>query len=365
MGLSKDLRALGAALEPAETQWGDLELPDLSLCPRLRTCYSPRASWVEWRGFGEDRRPSMPEWSRVWDYGPSAAEALGLSIARNSKTPPRYGLKGLPAAGRKQVSRSLALLEENRRCLSFWTVSLPTEALTDLARSGQWAAFQDRLRQELIRRLRAAGLPALVVGVAELQPKRSRALGIPCPHLHVVFQGRKSQGHGWALDPAELDAVIAAALATAGVTAPAGIATEDWLAQAGNVQQVKKSVRAYLAKYMTKGSGDTRQWIGHAAESLIPRQWWFWSRDLRSWVLEHVLPISFPFMAWVHTYRKELEELGLARFRVLPLEDPRAPITYEVNWLKCEFLAQIVGIWQVDCWDTEWWGNHRLHLWQR
>lgn len=360
MGLSKDLRALGAALEPAEPQWGDAEMPQVSLCPRLRSCYSPRASWVEWKGFGEERRPSMPEWSRVWDYGPSAAEALGLSIAPNSKRPSRYGLNGLPAAGRKQVSRSLALLEENRRNLSFWTVSLPTGALLDLARSGRWPDFQDRVRQELIRQLRAAGLPALVVGVAELQPKRSRVAGMPCPHLHVVFQGRRSPTHGWALSPAVLDGVIAAALATAGVQAPAGTEDADWLATAGNVQQVKKSVRAYLAKYMTKGSGDTRQWIGHAAESLIPRQWWFWSMQLRAWVLEHVFSIAFPFLAWVHAHRKELEELGFARFRVLPLEDARAPVTYEVNWLRCEFLAQVVGLWEVDCWDKQWFGQYRL-----
>jgi hypothetical protein len=154
--------------------------------------------------------------------------------------------------------------------------------------------------------------------------------------------------------------VIAAALATAEAHAPDGIAAEDWLAQAGNVQPVRKSVRAYLSKYMTKGSGDTRQWIGHAAESLIPRQWWFWSRDLRVWVLEHVFPISFPFLCWIHTHRKELEELGFARFRIMPLEDARAPLTYEVNWLRCEFLAQVVGMWQIDCWDEQWFREYRL-----
>ena len=352
---AKGLKALGECLV-AQT---DDETPMGFLDPRLRTCYSPRASWECF----QDEHPSANRprpWARCWDWGPSAAQALGLSIARNSKTPPRYGLKGLPAAGRKQVSRSLALLEENRRCLSFWTVSLPTAALIALARSGRWPEFQDRVRKELVRKLQAAGLPALVVGVAELQPKRSRAAGMPCPHLHVVFQGRKSPGHGWALSPTELDGVIAAALATAGVHAPDGTEGADWLATAGNVQQVKRSVRAYLSKYMTKGSGDTRQWIGHAAESLIPRQWWFWSMDLRAFVLDHVFPLAFPFLAWVHEYRKELEDLGYARFRVLPLEDPRAPLTYEVNWLSCDLLAQLVYLWQLDDWDQKWFGQYRL-----
>ena len=360
MGLSNDLRALGAALEPAEEQWGDPELPQVLLCPRLKTTYSPRASWVEWKGFGEDRRPSMPEWARVWDYGPPAAPALGSSLAPNSKRPPRYGLKGLPAAGRKQVWRSLALLEEKRSLLSFWTVTLPTEGLLALLRLGTWAQFQDRVRKELTRKLQVAGLPQLVVGVVELQPKRSHATGLPCPHLHVVFQGRIKRGGHWVLSPADLDGVILAALATAGVHAPADCDPDQWVASAGNVQQVKKSVRAYLSKYMTKGSGDCVRWIGSEVEGLIPHQWWFWTKEMRALVLAHVFPLHFGFVAWVHEMRHELEKAGFLRHRVLPLSDPAAPLTIEISWLRCEFLAQVVYLWQTQDWDDHWHGSYRL-----
>jgi hypothetical protein len=359
MGLSGNLRALGAQLAPPEPEWGEAELPTAELCPRLRSCYSPRASWVEFKGFGAHPQASMPEWARVWDYGPPAA-ALGSSIAPNSKRPSRYGLLGLPAAGRKAVSRALALLEEKRALLSFWTVSLPTDALIGLSQADAWPLFQDRVRKELARLLRRRGLPALLVGVAELQPKRSRAAGFPCPHLHLVFQGRKSRGTGWVLSPGDLDEVIRAALATAGVQAPPEIDADSWLKAAGNVQQVKKSVRAYLAKYMTKGSGDTRRWIGTDAESLIPRQWWLWTREMRTLVLEHVLPIAFGFLAWVHEHRRDVEEAGLARFRILPLDDPRAPTTFEVNWLSCDRLAQLIAVWQEDEWDEQWFRQMRV-----
>ena len=358
MGLSADLLALGPALEPEEAQWGDTEVPTALLCPRLRTTYSPRASWTEWKGFGESRRPSMPEWARVWEPGPTA-QALGLSLAPNSKRPDRYGLNGLPAAGRKSVWRALALLEEMRPLLSFWTVSLPTEAMSELARLGTLPTFQDRLRKELARLLRASGLPALVVGVAELQPKRSRVEGRPCPHWHIVFQGRKDRGSRWALSRERLDGVIAAALASAGVRAPD-------LRSAGNVQQVKRSVRAYLSKYMTKGSGDCAAWVGSAHENLIPHQWWFWTAQLRAWVLRHIFPIAFPFLAWVHEHRQQVEALGLARFRRLELSDPAAPITYEVNWLGCDRVAQLLYLWQTDEWDAQWFRQSRLSLtpWQ-
>ena len=131
------------------------------------------------------------------------------------------------------------------------------------------------------------------------------------------------------------------------------------------MQQVKRSVRAYLSKYMTKGSGDCAEWVGSSHENLIPHQWWFWTRRLRSWVLEHVFPIAFPFLAWVHLHRQELEELGLARWRLLDLPDPRAPLTYEINWLECANVAQLLYLWQTDEWDAEWMRQYRLSLkWQ-
>jgi hypothetical protein len=115
---------------------------------------------------------------------------------------------------------------------------------------------------------------------------------------------------------------------------------------------------------MTKGSGDCAPWVGSSHENLIPHQWWFWTVQLRAWVLEHIFPIAFPFLAWVHEYRQELEAQGLVRFRRLELSDPAAPITYEVNWLRCDLLAQLVYIWQLDAWDAEWAGKFRLLSWQ-
>lgn len=357
MSLSRDLRALGEVLAPPEIEWGDVEPPTAYLCPRLRTTYSPRVSWAAWApAAAEARKPSMPEWTRVWEPGPPAP-ALGLSLAPNSKRPPRYGLQGMPAAGRRQVWRALALLEEMRPLLSFWTISLPTESLSELAHADSLPVFQDRVRKELARLLTAAGLPALVVGVAELQPARSRAEGRPCPHWHIVFQGRRDRRSPWALSRDQLDGVILAALTSAGVRGPD-------LRAAGNVQQVKRSVRAYLAKYMTKGSGDASQWVGTCHEPLIPRQWWFWTRPLRAWVIEHILPLAFDFLAWVHEHREPIAARELAKFRRIELSDPRAPVTWEVAWLSCEKLAQLVYAWQLDAWDAEWARQSRLLQWQ-
>jgi hypothetical protein len=145
---------------------------------------------------------------------------------------------------------------------------------------------------------------------------------------------------------------------------PAGIDGQSFLKSAGNVQQVKKSVRAYLSKYMTKGGNDVTPHLGGEWESLLPRQWWFWSRPLRDWVLQHVFPIAFPLLCWVHLHREELQELGLIRVRILDLPDPRAPMTFEVNWLQPEYCAEVVRIWQDDEWDADWHRQHRAVMWQ-
>lgn len=356
MGLSTDLLALGALVEPPELEWGEPEPAPAWLCPRLRTTYSPRVAWRNPAGPGADAPGGRPEWSRVWEPGPPAP-ALGLSLAPNSKRPPRYGLQGMPAAGRKFVWRALALLEEMRPLLSFWTISLPTESLIGLSEADSLPTFQDRVRKELSRLLRAAGLPDLVVGVAELQPARSRAAGMPCPHWHIVFQGRRDKRSPWALSKAQLDGVIAAALASAGVRGPD-------LRAAGNVQQVRRSVRAYLAKYMTKGSGDTSRWIGSAWEALIPRRWWFATRACRFMTLRHVLPMALGFIAWVHEHRDPIAARGLARFRQIDLSDPRAPATWEVNWIDCPTLARLIGLWHVDLWESEWLRQYNISQWR-
>jgi len=270
---------------------------------------------------------------------PEALEAMGLSIARNSHRPRRHGFGGLPPSGRANVSEALALLEERRPLLSFWTVTLPPEALREIARRDCWPRFVDRLLQRLRRKLKRALGHALYVGVVELQGKRTRAVGMPCPHLHVVFQGRRHTRGVWLVTPKELDAMIKGALRDV------GIEIKDELKSAGNVQQVKKSVRAYLAKYMTKGSSDAEIWKDGLWQGLIPRQWWMWSEACRDLVESCRSALPTGFLAWVWTNRVRLLEEGwfyLQQCKVPTL----APATYRIYWNKTANLAALIAQWQ-------------------
>jgi hypothetical protein len=123
-------------------------------------------------------------------------------------------------------------------------------------------------------------------------------------------------------------------------------------------------VRAYLAVYMTKEHINPAPFVGGPWEALIPRQWWFWTKELRELVGRHILPLCFEFLNWVHCHRDAIQARGLAQFRLLDLPDPRAPNTWEINWGDCGNVAQLVAAWQLDRWDADWQLSERIRTWQ-
>jgi len=365
MSLPSSLSALGAVLEPPEALHGDPEYPVPKLCPRLRTTYSPRTSWWAHREASECRG-GRPSWSRIWE--PAEPADMGFSLVPNSKRPTRYGLNGFPPAGRRSVWRALCLLEADRVNLGFWTITLPGEALDQLAASGNWKVFQDRIRKELARRLEAAGIQPLVVGVVELQPKRTRDECRPCPHLHIVYRARRHRGAPYAIsaDPSHVaggDRIILAALLSAGVVPPEGVEPVAWLAKAGKIESIRKSVRAYLSRYMTKEQGSPGLFYNTPLDTLIPHQWWFWTKTLRLMVEAHIFPLDPSFIFWVHIYRAPLIEKGMIAHREINIPDSKAPRTWEINWISPEHMAAVVTAWQLDTWDIDWHRKHGLTQW--
>ena len=352
MSLTADLQAIKALFGEVERDPEVRAKPRVG--PKLVTGFQPfhlGRTWVpevsdyellREAGWFKGIAPGGPQ-----PEAPEAPEALGSSMARNSHRPRRHGFGGLPPSGRTNVSEALALLEERRPLLSFWTVTLPTEALREIAWRDCWPRFVDRLLQRPRRKLTRALGHALYVGVVELQGKRTRAAGMPCPHLHVVFQGRRHTKGVWLVKKGELDAMIKGALKEV------EIEIQDELTSAGNVQQVRKSVRAYLAKYMTKGSTDAEVWKGGLWQGLIPRQWWMWSEACRELVESCRSPLPTGFMAWVWRHRIRLLEEGW--FYLQQCEVPtEAPATYRIFWNKTAHLAALIAQWHEYLVDAQW-----------
>lgn len=342
MGLVADLQALKAVVGPQERGFGVRAKPKVG--PKLQTGFQPSRLASQWQGLLSDFQ--VLEEGGVFasiraggprPEGPEAPEALGSSMARNSHRPRRHGGKGLTSPGRHCVSSALVLLEAMRALLSFWTVTLPTAALLQINERDCWPRFVDRLGQRLRRVLLKRLGVDLCVGVVELQPKRTKREGMPCPHLHFVFQGRRHRLGAWAVSKNELDGIIQGALADV------GIHISD-LSAAGNVQQVKRSVRAYLSKYMTKGSSDAEVWMGGLYQGLIPRQWWLWSQECRELVESCTTQLPTGFLAWVWRQREQLLQQG--RFYLQQCKVPsEAPATYRIFWNSVANLAAVMAQW--------------------
>ena len=268
---------------------------------------------------------------------PEGADGLGLAPDRNSENPVRNGLRGLTGFGRKQVRRGCALLEADRACLGFWTVTLPPAAMAEVQRLDCWDRFQNALRHRLVELLQRAGLPPLVVGVAELHPERSRREGRPCPHLHIAFLAKRNRWHCWALDRWRLDAAIRQALGRCGIV---GVD----VSAAGKLVGVRKSVGRYLSKYMTKEGPLAGVW-GRTFQGM-PRQWWFMSRPLLRRVVETTIPIPDGFLGWLHEHREALALSGALRCGCVDRLPPRAPAVFWIAWSDAGPLLDLWRAWQ-------------------
>ena len=319
--------------------------------PRMVTTYSPRSSWREEDPWGPASAQLFH--TRVEDFACDLpGSAPGLVIGRNSDTlPVRNGWKGITPLARQSIHRACAALEDQRRRLAFWTVTLSPGQLDWLEAHDSWPAFQSAIRHRLVRALRRRGLRPLVVGVVELHPERSAKEGRPCPHLHVVFVGRQHGWGRWVLSTTDLDLIICKALVAAqcfdlGVEA------------AGNVQPVKRSVGAYLSHYMKKGSGPPP--VCGRGFQLCPRQWFFQSRPMLGMVRALTVRLPLPFVAFCHDRWPVLVERGWGSWQQVAIPDPRAPAVYSILWESAAAVGLAIAWWQESLWEADWWLNHKL-----
>lgn len=349
--ITRDLPAIGALMDGALSSVDREASGPPVVDSRLHCSYSPRANW-------RYETPPPTDHGSLWGHsarvaGPWAEPApLGLSLARNSYTPPkRNGWKGLTDTGRKAIHRSCAVLDDATGRLVFWTVTLSPVQLQQLEELDAWPQFQNALRHRLVRALQKRGFRAWVIGVVEMHPQRTRSVQKPQPHIHVCFEGRSHRRGRWWLSLETLDAIIVKALKAAGVT-------DLDVKACGNAQGVKRSVGRYLSHYMKKGTVPPAN-HGEGWE-LCPRQWWFQSRGLRAVVLRTVARLPVRLVLWIHRNHDALEEECLLWWRRMMIADPRAPATYGVQFQGLESLALVVARWQEAEWEAEWQQTYHL-----
>jgi hypothetical protein len=119
----------------------------------------------------------------------------------------------------------------------------------------------------LLRELERCGLPGLIIGCVEAQPRQSEKLGRFVPHFHLLFQGRRKYEE-WAIHRDWFKRTWWNCLANAGVVDRDG----DSSACSG-VERVKKSVGAYMGKYLSKAAKVKTEVAETSAEIECPGSW--------------------------------------------------------------------------------------------
>lgn len=221
------------------------------------------------------------------DFGLGDDSPLGLSDTINChKSPPKNrkkaakrGSKGISTNGRRLVSNACYLLEDKygKDCLSFLTATLPAFAnLADLQLiCANWSDLVRKFVQELKRILERRGFPTSMVWVTEIQEDRYRDSGVVAPHLHLTMVGKKHRyAKHWAISKSEVRSLwerLLGNLLGRPVTCQA----------ATRVERPRKSLKAEMGKYMSKGGKVIKEIIQAGKGDDLPSSYAGCSDNLR------------------------------------------------------------------------------------
>lgn len=198
----------------------------------------------------------------------------------------RRGVNGISSHGKKLVRNAcLRLDRESPGDLSFLTLTLPNISQVEaVTLSRNWAEIIRKFNQWLKRALIRGGCTGESVGVTEVQASRFATSGVFALHYHCCFVGRKRRNCAWALVPRDIrEAWKAILLKYLSHTQEC----YDWRS-VENIQRVKKSVSAYLGKYISKGLGrdlNDSSSVAGCVTDLYPSSWYSCSDSLRQRVL--------------------------------------------------------------------------------
>lgn len=205
-----------------------------------------------------------------------SGSTLGLSDVSNSQKPAkRRGAKGITRHGRRLVESAARLMTDScgKELLSFLTLTLPAF----LKISGeQWTAAMHLMRTKVRAELLGLGLPGEIVGVTEIQERRSESEGRPVLHAHWLFQGRL-KGKTWAITKERIEELWKDTCVNC-----MGFDPDTDFGKSTNIMPVRKDAAAYLGKYMSKGSKSVSEFAQSEWANCLPSTWYTCTAKLRT-----------------------------------------------------------------------------------
>lgn len=209
-----------------------------------------------------------------------AEEAIGLSrvINHHKKKRRKYGTKGITKYGQKTVRCISHLLQDKfrKKRLGFGTATIP-ELSEEHYRivANNWGDVVRRFFQSITREYKRLGEQLYYVGCTEIQEQRYESSGLPYLHLHWVYNSRKRKSGSFFVSANRYRSLWQDT-----ITNVIKLHTNNWRENAYNfnasidVAVVRRSAKAYLGKYLTKGLKSVGE-VAKAFPDLIPAQWWF------------------------------------------------------------------------------------------
>lgn len=266
--------------------------------------------------------PSVPNLRK--DGQRDSGGPLGSSNAVISHKRAKRGSNGITGRQRRVLKWALASLEKRspHKTLVFATLTVPTVTPEECAIvQDRWPKIVKNFVQELKRELRRNSLDGVVLGCTEIQSERYRREGLAVPHLHLCYRGRKSARGPWAISYEWIRETFVRVLRNStGLVFGYSRAVE-------NVQCVKRSVVAYLSKYLSKGFGALA--TQERANIWNPYDWLILGRNTRAKYIRNTRSgesIGL-FLRELLRYPRELWCEFLA-----PIEIPTAVGTAVVGW---------------------------------
>ncbi len=248
---------------------------------------------------------------------PNGEFSLGLSMPVKSHKPPQPSetreRSGQPQTtySKRQVRNSVFKLERDygKDNLAFVTYTVPDFP------EGDMEAFREglpevvrQLKQSIERDLVRAGIKPEVVYVIEIHQERYERTGEVVPHIHAVFQSRKSRYHPYAISKKRNTELWNRAVSNV-------LGRRVEMPWGARIEKVKKSAERYMAKYMSKSGKMAQEIIDSGKRHLLPKQWWGASWSLRSWVKEHTKLLSDGTERFIKdNYRQFLENIKNSPF---------------------------------------------------
>lgn len=244
--------------------------------------------------------------------GESEANPFPCQLPQKLETRAERAKRGLTRRGRYLIQDGAAVIEDNTdlRKLAFVTLTINDVivrlgiTLNDSERDERWAKALTRFNNDLRKLLLARGLPGEYVAVTEIHPGRDCDGWGGIPHVHMLLQ-TALKPFRWLLTPDEIKELWAAALAWA-----YGADKGDIGSLRVGLERVKKSVRNYMSKYLSKGSKKRVRQGMQPRLWCVPRRWYSLSNGMHEAVKKatHVLT-GFPAAALVQALNEQLSEL--------------------------------------------------------